>query len=206
MKFVFVIIINYFLSLVLLHVEWTEMIYKSDTFLKGVTILYYRKTSNVNMSEILKHNITNTHSDIYDSPSIHPTPSNTEFEEGNKNNTIRRFQPFRLIPVSEIQYNTISNWSFPIFDDAYKMIKILNKSETIPIKYNIDASFTKPKYFVIPNIKGLCNRLQLFAGLYILSSYYRIPIILSSSMGWSKYWNLRENFPGQLIELPDRSI
>ena len=83
---------------------------------------------------------------------------------------------------------------------------LLKKNENIPIKYNIDVSFTQSRYFVIPNVKGLCNRLQLFAGLYILSSYFRIPIILSSSMEWSKYWNLRESFPGQLIELPDRGM
>ena len=111
---------------------------------------------------------------------------------------------FGLVPISKVPYEPYSNWNLLLFDYVQWLITLLKRSESIPIKYNIDASFTQSRYFVIPNVKGLCNRFQLFAGLYILSSYFHIPIILSSSMEWSKYWNLRESFPGQLIELPDR--
>ena len=111
-----------------------------------------------------------------------------------------------LISVMEVPYDPCSNWNLRFFDYLISVIKLLKKSEQNPIKYNIDASFSQTRYFVIPNVKGLCNRLQLFAGLYILSSYYHIPIILSSSMEWSRYWNLNESFPGQFIELPDRGM
>ena len=138
-------------------------------------------------------NISNSTSSFSSTPDITP-------------DSIYRYQPIRLIPVSEVPYRTISDWGFPTVDKSKKSIRLLKKSESIPIKYNIDASFTHSRYFIIPNVKGLCNRLQLFAGLYILSSYFHIPIILSSSMEWSRYWNLRESFPGQLIELPDRGM
>ena len=112
----------------------------------------------------------------------------------------------RLVSIKEESYTEIHNWNFSFPDYEEKMVKILKSLNTTALQYNIDASFKRPKYFVIPNIKGLCNRLQLLAGLYILSSYYHIPVIFSLSMGWRRYWDLRENFPGQFIELPDRGM
>lgn len=112
----------------------------------------------------------------------------------------------RLVTIKEESYTEIHNWNFSFPDYEEKMVNILKSLNTTALQYNIDASFKQPRYFVIPNIKGLCNRLQLLAGLYILSSYYHIPIIFSSSMGWRRYWDLRENFPGQFIELPDRGM
>ena len=115
----------------------------------------------------------------------------------------------RLVPVSEVPYlpplnksilyagNVVAwSWGITLGD---RLLRIGNS----PITINIDASFQEEHYFVIPNVKGLCNRLQVFAGVYILSSYYRIRILLSKSMLWKRLWNLTELFPGQFIELPD---
>lgn len=118
----------------------------------------------------------------------------------------------RLIPVSEVPYippknrshlyaGNIVAWSWGI-----TMGDRLKKLGVSPITINIDASFKESRYFVIPNIKGLCNRLQIFTGVYILSSYYHIPVIISKSMLWRELWNLKEMFPGQFIEIPDSGI
>ena len=54
---------------------------------------------------------------------------------------------------------------------------IFRRYSNKPLKYDISKSFREDKYFVLPNIKGLSNRLQLFSGIYIISSIYQIPII-----------------------------
>ena len=60
--------------------------------------------------------------------------------------------------------------------------------------------------FVIPNIHGLCNRLQLISGIYYLSSRDNIPILISSSMFWKTLWNLTEKFDNQFVEISDEQI
>lgn len=54
---------------------------------------------------------------------------------------------------------------------------IFNQIGSGSLTIDIENSFKLPYYFVIPNIKGLSNRLQLLSGLYIISSIHRIPII-----------------------------
>ena len=54
---------------------------------------------------------------------------------------------------------------------------IFKRYSNIPLKYDIFNSFRGDKYFVLPNLKGMSNRLQLFSGLYIISCIHKIPII-----------------------------
>ena len=120
--------------------------------------------------------------------------------------------PYRLVPISEIPYESHTRNVISYFGNRAASFKhnsmdsIIKRNGRGELIINIDASFTQSRYFVIPNIKGLCNRLQLFAGIYVLSSYFRIPIILSKSMGWKQVWNMKEMFRGQLIEVPDRGM
>ena len=115
----------------------------------------------------------------------------------------------RLVYVSEVPYSPPQNKSFLYAGNIVAWSWEITLGERLlkigdfPVTINIDASFPEEHYFVIPNIKGLCNRLQIFAGIYILSSYYHIRILLSKSMLWKRLWNLTELFPGQFIELPD---
>ena len=69
---------------------------------------------------------------------------------------------------------------------------------------------------LLPNYKGLGNRLQLFSGLYFLSIRHRIPIIstfsnwysdlVPQSALWHKVWTIRQNYTGQIVYVPDEGI
>lgn len=137
-----------------------------------------------------------------------PKPKAPQFSATSKSDTASA--PYRLVSISEIPYKSHTKniityiGNHPVFFQHNSMDSIIQRNGKGELTINIDASFTQSRYFVVPNIKGLCNRLQIFAGLYIISSYFRIPIILSKSMGWKQVWNMKEMFRGQLIEVPDR--
>lgn len=136
-------------------------------------------------------------------------PISTHFATSKSNAALA---PYRLVRVTEVPYKSPSDRTITYYGkrrisfNHKSMDSIIKRNGRDKLTYNIDASFKQSHYFVFPNIKGLCNRLQLFAGIYILSSYFRIPIILSKSMGWKQFWDMTEMFPGQLIEVPDRGM
>lgn len=139
-----------------------------------------------------------------------PTPSPTSLTSVplQSMNTTAPSTP-KLVPITKVPYHSYSKRGFTYVNNrvvsfhGHSMGTYLKRTGAGKLTININASFKRKQYFVIPNLKGLCNRLQLLAGVYILSSYFQIPIILSKSMGWTQVWDLKEMFPGQFIELPD---
>ena len=75
---------------------------------------------------------------------------------------------------------------------------------------------SRQRMILLPNYKGLGNRLHLFSGLYFLSIRHRIPIIstfsnwcsnlVPQSALWHKVWTIRQNYTGQIVYVPDEGI
>lgn len=94
-----------------------------------------------------------------------------------------KYREFELIPMQSTVFNPVDA-VFPfIFGEQTihhhldPANKIFNSIRSNQLSYDLNASLRRPRYFVFPNIKGLGNRLLLLTGIYILSSYHRIPII-----------------------------
>ena len=78
------------------------------------------------------------------------------------------------------------------------------------MSYRVD---TQHQLILLPNYKGLGNRLQLFSGLYFVSIKHKIPIIsniqclkysiVPYSAVWHKVWSIRQNYTGQIVYVPD---
>ena len=215
---VFVLLICFLFSKLSFDILWSNLLLYDQSIQPTSSILNNIRMKQTNrLTEQISEGLLHTLPSILPTASFDPNisssnmlpPSNHISSNGTSLTSINSTsipRPMLLVSIEETAYRELHNWNFSFPDYEAKIINILKSLNTSTLKYNIDASFTHSRYFVIPNVKGLCNRLQLFAGLYILSSYFHIPIILSSSMEWSRYWNLRESFPGQLIELPDRGM
>ena len=140
----------------------------------------------------------------YETESMYCTPLNTS----SLHVRVRQKQFYVL---NSKEYSFIGN-DTGSFAGVTPVPEVLHRIGSGPITMDLNR-LRSDRYFVIPNVKGLCNRLQLFAGLFILSSYHRIPIIripfsisslvVSSSMKWHVMWDLQESFPGQFVILPD---
>lgn len=59
-----------------------------------------------------------------------------------------------------------------------KMIRSTLLAQLFECYYCLYSRLEKrKKVFYFPNLKGVCNRLQIFSGLYVLSAYFSIPVI-----------------------------
>lgn len=91
------------------------------------------------------------------------------------------------------EVNPRLNLGFLFINNFYYRLNVLKNNKALPSPkmirstllahlfecyYCLYSSLEKrKKVFYFPNLKGVCNRLQIFSGLYVLSVYFSIPVI-----------------------------